>query len=41
MSDERAKHIEATEFTTDCLRILNEVSQNRSPVIITRDGKPL
>lgn len=33
--------INATDFRTNCLRILDEVEANRQDVIITRQGKPV
>jgi prevent-host-death family protein len=33
--------ISATEFKTNCLRLMDEVAQRRIPVVITKRGKPV
>jgi prevent-host-death family protein len=35
------KHIAATEFKANCLRLMDEVAQQRRPIIITKRGKPV
>ncbi len=33
--------IPITDFQADCLRLLDQVTQQRRPIIITREGKPI
>jgi prevent-host-death family protein len=35
------KHVGATEFKANCLRLMDEVAQQRRPIIITKRGKPV
>jgi len=35
------KHIAAADFKAHCLRLLDEVAQQRRPIIITKRGKPV
>jgi prevent-host-death family protein len=35
------KYVAATEFKANCLRLMNEVAQQRRPIIITKRGKPV
>ena len=35
------KTVPATEFKTHCLSLLNEVSDNRETLVVTRHGKPI
>jgi prevent-host-death family protein len=35
------KHVAATEFKANCLRLMDEVAQQRRPIIITKRGKPV
>jgi prevent-host-death family protein len=35
------KHVAATEFKANCLRLMDEVAQQRRPIIITNRGKPV
>ena len=35
------KHVAATEFKANCLRLLDEVAQQRRPIVITKRGKPV
>jgi prevent-host-death family protein len=35
------KYIPATEFKANCLRLMDEVAQQRRPIIITKRGKPV
>ena len=33
--------MKATDFKTHCLAVLDEVSQNRREVVVTKHGKPV
>jgi prevent-host-death family protein len=35
------KHVAAAEFKANCLRLMDEVAQQRRPIIITKRGKPI
>ena len=35
------KYIAAAEFKANCLRLIDEVAQQRRPLIITKRGKPV
>ena len=35
------KYVPATEFKANCLRLMNEVAQQRRPIVITKRGKPV
>ena len=35
------KHVAAAEFKANCLRLMDEVAQQRRPIIITKRGKPV
>jgi len=35
------KRIAAADFKANCLRLLDEVAQQRRPIIITKRGKPV
>ncbi len=35
------KFIAAAEFKANCLRLMDEVAQQRQPIIITKRGKPV
>ena len=35
------QHVAATEFKAKCLRLMDEVAQQRRPIIITKRGKPV
>jgi prevent-host-death family protein len=35
------KYVAATEFKANCLRLMDEVAQQRQPIIITKRGKPV
>ena len=35
------KYVPATEFKANCLRLMDEVAQQRRPIIITKRGKPV
>jgi prevent-host-death family protein len=34
------RYIAAAEFKANCLRLIDEVAQQRQPIIITKRGKP-
>jgi prevent-host-death family protein len=35
------RHVAAAEFKGNCLRLIDEVAQQRQPIIITKRGKPV
>ena len=35
------RYIAAAEFKANCLRLIDEVAQQRQPIIITKRGKPV
>ena len=35
------RHVAATEFKANCLLLIDEVAQQRRPIIITRRGEPV
>jgi prevent-host-death family protein len=35
------KYVAATEFKATCLQLMDEVAQQRRPIIITKRGKPV
>jgi len=35
------RYIAATDFKAKCLRVIDEVAQQRRPIIITKRGKPI
>ena len=35
------KYVAATEFKANCLRLMDEVAQQRRPIVITKRGKPV
>ena len=35
------RHVAAAEFKANCLRLIDEVAQQRQPIIITKRGKPV
>jgi prevent-host-death family protein len=35
------RHVAAAEFKANCLRLIDEVAQQRRPLIITKRGKPV
>jgi prevent-host-death family protein len=35
------RHIAAAEFKANCLRLMDEVAQQRRPIVITKRGKPI
>jgi prevent-host-death family protein len=35
------KYVPATEFKANCLRLMDEVAQQRRPIVITKRGKPV
>jgi prevent-host-death family protein len=34
-------HVSAARFKAECLRLLDEVAQQRRPIIVTKRGKPV
>jgi prevent-host-death family protein len=36
-----SRYIAASDFEANCLRLMDEVAQQRRPIIITRRGKPV
>lgn len=41
MMDDNIVYIPITDFEADCLRLLDQVAQQRRPIMITRGGKPI
>ena len=39
--DNQERQIAAAEFKANCLRLMNEVAQRRTPIVITKRGKPI
>jgi prevent-host-death family protein len=39
--DNEELRISASEFKANCLRLMDEVAQRRTPVVITKRGKPV
>jgi prevent-host-death family protein len=35
------RHVSAAEFKANCLRLMDEVAQQRRPIIITKRGRPV
>jgi len=35
------RHVAAAQFKANCLRLMDEVAQQRRPIIITKRGKPV
>jgi len=35
------RYVAATDFKANCLRLMDEVAQQRRPIIITKRGKPV
>ena len=35
------RHVAAAEFKANCLRLMDEVAQQRRPIVITKRGKPV
>jgi prevent-host-death family protein len=35
------RHVPAAEFKANCLRLMDEVAQQRRPIVITKRGKPV
>jgi prevent-host-death family protein len=35
------KYVSATQFKANCLRLMDEVAQQRRPITITKRGKPV
>jgi prevent-host-death family protein len=38
---DNTKHVAAADFKANCLRLMDEVAQQRRPIIITKRGKPV
>ena len=38
---DNSRYIAAAEFKANCLRLMDEVAQQRRPIIITKRGKPV
>lgn len=41
MSQKKPKQIAAGEFKAKCLQIMDEVQSTRTPVVVTKHGKPV
>ncbi|HYU12485.1 MAG TPA: type II toxin-antitoxin system Phd/YefM family antitoxin, partial [Stellaceae bacterium] len=39
--DKDLPHVTAANFKTNCLRLMDEVAQRRTPLVITKRGKPV
>ena len=39
--DETTRRIAAAEFKANCLRLMDEVAKRRTPIVITKRGKPV
>lgn len=39
--DTSERRVAAAEFKTNCLRLMDEVAQRRTPIVITKRGKPV
>ncbi len=39
--DNELRRITAAEFKANCLRLMDEVAQRRTPIVITKRGKPV
>ena len=39
--DETTHQITAAEFKAKCLRLMDEVAKSRTPIVITKRGKPV
>ena len=39
--DKKLPHISAANFKANCLRLMDEVAQRRTPIVITKRGKPV
>jgi prevent-host-death family protein len=35
------RYVDAVEFKANCLRLIDEVAQQRRPIIVTKRGKPI
>ena len=35
------RHVAAANFKANCLRLMDEVAQQRRPIVITKRGKPI
>lgn len=41
MSKKKPKQIPAGEFKAKCLRIMDEVQSSKTPIVVTKHGKPI
>jgi len=39
--DSQGRHVAAASFKANCLRLMDEVAQQRRPIVITKRGKPV
>lgn len=39
--DDKIRRVPAAEFKANCLRLMDQVAQQRRPIIITKRGKPV
>ena len=39
--DKKLEQISAADFKANCLRLMDEVAQRRTPLVITKRGKPV
>jgi prevent-host-death family protein len=39
--DKDLTHVSAANFNAECLRLLDEVTESRRPIIVTKRGKPV
>jgi prevent-host-death family protein len=39
--DNQERQVAAAEFKANCLRLMDEVAQRRTPIVITKRGKPI
>ena len=38
---DNSRYVAAAEFKANCLRLMDEVAQQRRPIVITKRGKPV
>jgi prevent-host-death family protein len=38
---EKLRRVAAADFKANCLRLMDEVAQRRTPIIVTKRGKPV
>lgn len=39
--DQNERTVAAAEFKANCLRLMDEVAKSRTPIVITKRGKPI